>query len=778
MDNTPIWFNDNEYFEFLHESQSLFEANIPLQKEKFENRKKMWAFDANMARRRANLKMEIMRDNARAKARGIQMGLGESFKHKLMASFLNSLTEERTPIKAEKRKMRPEVDPADRERDRKRESRRQDKQSNGLDLIVIVKNNKRGKIEIIPKDDFDPDYHTLLKGKVKKQDKGNITERDLKYYSRMDEFINTKTSIRLIGRVEGKEEVSETEDSEQKINPPRLRVPKDGKEITDPTSTYPDWDHTTDQFAAAIPMAFGSLGGKEASPEYQQMMDNSRTLGETIQRFLQEILSSFPALGEMKFSPVDPVVKTGKLWSSYGMKEAAPTATLIGKSPQQEIGFSVKIGEQIRPVARGEAGLVLNTVLSSVDPNQLASTFSLFVTDFLGDLRTSFSSIPNPPPIDVRREGSILLAKQKWIDDTAKSQQSRLVNKAADMFEDFINNNSQIKSALLLECLTGNSKFEGKKGSAQMMLAARKDGSDARAITLNQQFADNLAKSEDTEMSFKFTQAPNASGGFLQGLFQKLIPTITESAQDVVGDLEKIKDQLSNPLQFLQTFEIQLADIVYQNPILYSEFAQDENSEKTNIITFNPGSSKEEEISIPVKSNYDTDGIRQNYLEKGIEDVLNEYFFVNDYLREKVINQELTLDEAISVARDQFVLVEKRNYRKEYDNYHGKKEQRERRGDRVKSRRMAEDKGLVEKGDGKDVHHVNGDTSDNSEDNIKILPKSKNRSMNEEHGAGFEGTSVYLKNLINQTPLAAESAAEKEVPYWEDRYVKKTKKKK
>lgn len=48
----------------------------------------------------------------------------------------------------------------------------------------------------------------------------------------------------------------------------------------------------------------------------------------------------------------------------------------------------------------------------------------------------------------------------------------------------------------------------------------------------------------------------------------------------------------------------------------------------------------------------------------------------------------------------------KRNYRKEYDEYHGTPLQKKRRADRNRARRIAERKGLVRKGDGKEVDHV------------------------------------------------------------------------
>ena len=47
----------------------------------------------------------------------------------------------------------------------------------------------------------------------------------------------------------------------------------------------------------------------------------------------------------------------------------------------------------------------------------------------------------------------------------------------------------------------------------------------------------------------------------------------------------------------------------------------------------------------------------------------------------------------------------KRDYRKEYDSYHGTPEQIKRRAQRNKARRDAEKAGKVHKGDGKEVDH-------------------------------------------------------------------------
>ena len=72
-------------------------------------------------------------------------------------------------------------------------------------------------------------------------------------------------------------------------------------------------------------------------------------------------------------------------------------------------------------------------------------------------------------------------------------------------------------------------------------------------------------------------------------------------------------------------------------------------------------------------------------------------------------------------------MTNKRNYRKEYDNYHASPEQKARRASRNKARRKAMKAGRVRKGDGKDVHHTTGNPMNNAY--LSIRPKSKNRSF-------------------------------------------------
>jgi len=69
-----------------------------------------------------------------------------------------------------------------------------------------------------------------------------------------------------------------------------------------------------------------------------------------------------------------------------------------------------------------------------------------------------------------------------------------------------------------------------------------------------------------------------------------------------------------------------------------------------------------------------------------------------------------------------------RDYRREYDAYHGEPEQIKRRAARNKARRHLEKEGRVQKGDGKEVDHKDHNPLNNSPANIRVRSRSANRS--------------------------------------------------
>lgn len=73
--------------------------------------------------------------------------------------------------------------------------------------------------------------------------------------------------------------------------------------------------------------------------------------------------------------------------------------------------------------------------------------------------------------------------------------------------------------------------------------------------------------------------------------------------------------------------------------------------------------------------------------------------------------------------------MSERDYKRERQLFHGKKEQKLRNAQRHRARRKLIAEGVVKTGDGKDVHHKDGNTANNSRSNLAVLSKSKNRSI-------------------------------------------------
>lgn len=69
----------------------------------------------------------------------------------------------------------------------------------------------------------------------------------------------------------------------------------------------------------------------------------------------------------------------------------------------------------------------------------------------------------------------------------------------------------------------------------------------------------------------------------------------------------------------------------------------------------------------------------------------------------------------------------KRDYAKEYREYHSKPEQKKRRASRNAARRLMIQKGKAKKGDGKDVDHKNRNPLNNSLKNLRVTSQKKNR---------------------------------------------------
>ena len=77
-----------------------------------------------------------------------------------------------------------------------------------------------------------------------------------------------------------------------------------------------------------------------------------------------------------------------------------------------------------------------------------------------------------------------------------------------------------------------------------------------------------------------------------------------------------------------------------------------------------------------------------------------------------------------------------RDYKKEYANYQGKPAQVKKRASRNSARAKLSAGAAVRKGDGKDVHHKDGNPKNNNRSNLAVTTKAKNRSFPRNSRAG------------------------------------------
>ena len=99
-------------------------------------------------------------------------------------------------------------------------------------------------------------------------------------------------------------------------------------------------------------------------------------------------------------------------------------------------------------------------------------------------------------------------------------------------------------------------------------------------------------------------------------------------------------------------------------------------------------------------------------------------------------------------------LMEDRNYRGEYDNYHKKPEQRKRNAGRLRARRFMEKLKKVKKFDKKDVHHKDNDPTNNDPKNLSVTTQKYNRTEPRLREEDTPVASAPLKPITPDTTFA------------------------
>ena len=102
-----------------------------------------------------------------------------------------------------------------------------------------------------------------------------------------------------------------------------------------------------------------------------------------------------------------------------------------------------------------------------------------------------------------------------------------------------------------------------------------------------------------------------------------------------------------------------------------------------------------------------------------------------------------------------------RNYRREYDSYHSSAKQKKNRAARNAARNSLLADGRVTKGDRRDVHHRDGDPTNNSSSNLVVTSRKTNRSRNMAGGGMAEAKNWIQKAIKNPGSLRKKAGVKK-----------------
>jgi len=335
--------------------------------------------------------------------------------------------------------------------------------------------------------------------------------------------------------------------------------------------------------------------------------------------------------------------------------------------------------------------------------------------------------------------------------DAGVKKKEQANKKLTDLIDKAFSASDDAKALYNLAQMTGLHKFEqGNDAIASSMIAVSHDGSQVKIVPITLDLAkrcktdiasrikSNSSASSDQEKEWaKLKEQASKSGKKLTDLDDFRPYSLRNTIRVVINEinLEELKDDYDNSSRLTgnllfklltekkqniqpppqpteeelkSNFE-ELKELAKENPmevfkLLGSLFDYDDLSPTVDWLdiippegyTFNRVYINGNEFRVPVE-------IPVNYPEDGVE---------------------------VSALGESF-LEEKRNYRKEYDNYHSKPEQRKNRAGRVKARRLMMRIGKVRKGDGKDVDHKDGNPKNNGKHNLRVRDKSKNRADND-----------------------------------------------
>jgi hypothetical protein len=652
---------------------------------------------------------------------------------------------------------------------RKRKQRENDraKQDSGDLSQYMIVTTKQNNVEIITKGAFRRSLHVVVVP-PEKMNSGALTKA-----AKDKNFRATPTSVKLgFGKKEDLEKEKKSPDKkteaktksrkQEKEAPPPVpvkvpRVSKGGKSI------YPDDDHTATDMEFGVVSMFNQINmgldvEKQAksgliTPAQAQELMRSQTLAAAGQRIVAQITESLPKgnwvaihTGGKKDQPIT------KEWGAAGGSDNTPKADLIleNKDTGETVRASVKCGEaQLMSGKTPEtSGTFISALKVAEELGSLKPQTAKKVKKIMKKMKEglALSQLTKQGPVSLYQTGGEREGKDKEIQRVEKLHEE-LTAELESLFEE----DENFAIGVVYEAMTGVSKFgDGSLGTASHVLSMNKDGTNAVLTPITWDYCKKVARSikigvkfkssavEKKEIRAKWNEMKKKLGKRLTPMddfrpynywsaFRIFLPKMNnmneyfshsilsllleqkiedipdpQTEQEVSQYIDEAEKYIGDdPVKLMLFLGVDISELSTPE-IDFSEFSEN-NTGMYNTVVVNG-----KEIDIPVQKDVDFKNLQlPNKLDQ--DDASN-------YISESYIQYALRF------------VTEKRNYRKEYDNYQGKPDQVRNRSNRNKARRLLAKIGRVRKGDGKDVDHKNGNPKDNSVGNLRVTSKSHNRS--------------------------------------------------
>jgi hypothetical protein len=576
------------------------------------------------------------------------------------------------------------------------------------------------------------------------------------------------------------------------------RMPEDGRLITDPASTNPDWDHQPRQLIGGSVMAWNMATGRNpmdggVAPEIAEMMSVSETLGPSAMRFNESLMSEIPP----DYVAYDNTANLGQLtpeWAQNGGQDAVPKADLVFMNPATNdfIRANVTAGkQQLMPTIPGEATTMFNTLSTAgmVTPFTKRKEVKKFTSDIKTNLNQTFSSLES-------KGGTIREGKEDII-----SEATRIYDEVSGKIEDLMSVDKSLQKSIIREVMTGELKFGPEStATASHVIATNKDGTDTqiqaltdsyfskltrlanvniilapanieerlenqqteggtfidylRVLTANMEDSlelDDLSfqrRDYDVSSDFSLDGSGNTNNN-LVGIADPFSSSPDEPQQANFANIETQQGLRSMVQQAIQNFDTILdimrffsigVEAIDIDPINLT-ILNDKKADKYNIITVSG-----KRFRIPV--------------ERDAEDIMDDYNYIDAAFREHIVegykdrkkNSRKPKGGCKTCAEQEKQGKGRSEYCYQNCGKKGKK-LKDSRGDHVKVNR---DKGTYGNGDGYDQSQAKDGTYKKEKPGPNRSRNGKNgrSTMREEHGAGDMGTTALLLKYLKDTPFS------------------------